>query len=117
MRKEDRLEQEKIPPNVQIEMRKTRELGDRLYELHGKPLESEHWGRYLAVHPDGGFALDDDRESLHTRAVKELGKGYFLFKVGSRTIHNSPYSQICPEHELRVARRGPSSLIRRIVDD
>ena len=88
-------------PEQQEERRRAKELGDRLYEQYGKPLEAEHWGKYLAVHPDGGrFVLDADREAAHNRALNELGKGYFLFKVGPKAV-----------------RRGPSSLARRIVND
>ena len=37
-------------PEQQEERRRAKELGDQLYEQYGKPLESRHWGKYLAVH-------------------------------------------------------------------
>ena len=73
-------------PEQQEERRRAKELGDQLYEQYGKPLEAEHWGKYLAVHPDGQYVLDADREAAHNRALDELGKGYFLFKVGPKAV-------------------------------
>ena len=71
-------------PEQQEQRRQAKELGDSLYEQYGKPLEAEHWGEYLAVHPDGRIVLDKDREAAHSRALEELGKGYFLFQVGPK---------------------------------
>ena len=62
------------------------ELVAQLYEQYGKPLEAEHWGKYLAVHPDGRIVIERDREIGHSRALEELGKGYFLFQVGPKAI-------------------------------
>ena len=73
-------------PEQQEERHRAKELGDQLYEQYGKPLEADHWGEYLAVHPDGQYVLDTDREAAHNRALDELGKGYFLFKVGPKSV-------------------------------
>ena len=63
---------------------------DLLYERYGKPLEAEHWGKYLAVHPDGQTILEDDYEVLSDRALAELGRGVYVFKVGSKATHRMP---------------------------
>ena len=62
------------------------EQSERLYEQYGKPLEAEHWGEYLAVHPDGQYVPDADGEAAHSRALNELGNGYFLFEVGPKAV-------------------------------
>jgi len=55
---------------------------ERLYETFGEPLEQEHWGKYLAVSPDGRTILGDDLEGVSQEAAETLGQGNFLFKVG-----------------------------------
>ncbi len=51
------------------------EQAERLCEQYGKPLEAEHWGRYLAIHPDGRITdgrivLDTDQgDTDHGRRV------------------------------------------------
>ncbi len=86
-------------PEQQEERRRRRELGDRLYEQYGKPLEAEHWGKYLAIHPDGRFVLGVEREVMHTKALEELGKGYFLFRVGPKaTARWTGLRRISPRH-------------------
>lgn len=54
----------------------------RFYERYGKPLETEHWGKFLAVHPDGRTILADGCETLKERANAELGQGVYVFKMG-----------------------------------
>ena len=71
----------------QEKLRQGIELGERLYEQYGKPLEKEHWGKYLAVHPDGRTVLTHDYETLKERSLAELGMGVYVFKVGPRAIH------------------------------
>lgn len=75
-------------PEQQEERRRMRELGDSLYEQYGKPLEAEHWGKYLAVHPDGRTILEDDYRLLTDRSLAELGKGVYVFKVGPKATHS-----------------------------
>lgn len=74
-------------PEQQAEWRRMGELADRLYEQHGKPLEAEHWGKYLAVHPDGRTVLADDYEILKERGRAGLDPGFYLFKIGPIAIH------------------------------
>lgn len=79
------------------EAKRSFEQTERLYEQYGKPLEAEHWGKYLAVHPDGRTVLTDDYETLKERAHAELGMGIYVFKVGPRAVHKMP--------SLRLVRR------------
>ncbi len=90
---------------------------DQLYEQYGKPLEAEHWGKYLAVHPDGRTILADDYRVLTDRASAELGKGAHLFKVGPRAIHRLPSLRSLYDMPPGAIRRGPSSLIKRVDHD
>lgn len=55
-----------------------------IYEQYGKPLEPVHWGKYLAVHPDGATILEEDYDTLAARARNELGKGSIIFRVGGK---------------------------------
>ena len=105
------------PAESENERRQAQERGDCLYEQYGKPLEKEHWGKYLAVHPDGRTVLSDDYETLKERAHDELGMGVYVFKVGPRAVHRMPSLRLTSDVESQAARRGPSSLVRRIVDD
>ena len=55
----------------------------RLYRLHGKPLEKDHKGKYLAIGPDGKTILGDDAADILQQSIKEFGSGTFaLAKVG-----------------------------------
>ena len=67
------------------EAKRSFEQTDRLYEQYGKPLEAEHWGKYLAVHPDGRTILEDDYYILKDRAFDEFGMKFHVFKIGPRT--------------------------------
>ncbi len=104
-------------PEQQEQRRQAKELGDRLYEQYGKPLEAEHWGKCLAVHPDGRTVLTDDYETLKERAHAELGTGIYVFKVGPRAIHRMPSLRLLYDAPPGAIRRGPSSLIKRVDHD
>ena len=60
------------------------ELGDDLYDRFGKPLESEHWGKFVAISPKGETLLGTDMDEVFLRALDETGRGFFLFKVGEK---------------------------------
>ena len=87
---------------------------ERLYEQYGKPLEAEHRGKFLAVHPDGRMVLTDDYETMKERALAELGMGNYFFRVGPRAIYRRRYLRLLPDGESQAIRRAPSSLVRRI---
>ena len=80
----------------QEKLRQGNELGERLYEQYGKPLESEHWGKYLAVHPDGRTVLTDDYEAVKADSLAKLGKGFYLFKVGPKATRRVTGLRLVP---------------------
>ncbi len=60
--------------------------GDRLYERYGKPLEQEHWGKYVAIFPDGTTVLGTTDLEAGQKALEQVGRGSFLFKVGEKVV-------------------------------
>ncbi len=68
------------------EQKKRLEEADQLYERYGKPLEAEHWGKFVAIAPDGRTLLGPDVRDLTRKAQEALGPGSFLFKVGPRIV-------------------------------
>lgn len=53
---------------------------DRLYEVYGKPLESEHTGTLVAIGPTGDLILGDDQFALTKQAIDRFGSGNFAFR-------------------------------------
>lgn len=64
----------------------TANQGDELYERYGKPLEAEHWGKFVAVAPDGRTMLGSDLSEVEDNALLQFGKGVHIFKVGPIAI-------------------------------
>jgi hypothetical protein len=61
-------------------------LSEALYDRYGKPLESEHWGEFVAISREGRFVLASTRRDALQKATDELGMGSFVFKVGERSV-------------------------------
>ncbi len=61
-------------------------LADQLYERHGRPLEDEHWGEFVAIAPDGRTVLAPTLLEALRRATAAFGPGNFVFKVGERVV-------------------------------
>jgi hypothetical protein len=59
---------------------------DRLYATYGKPLESEHWGEYVMIAPDGRMVLAATAVDAFINGSAKLGSGNFIFKVGERAV-------------------------------
>lgn len=66
--------------------KKLGQLSDKLYKKYGKPLEKEHWGKFLAVSQKGKTLLGEDLLELARKASKTFGSGNFLFKVGEKAV-------------------------------
>ena len=62
------------------------EQAESLYEQYGRPLEEEHWGEYVAISPDGRFALGISHLEALDKALADFGPGSFLFKVGDKAV-------------------------------
>ena len=59
---------------------------DNLYQQYGKPLESKHWGEYIAISPDGETVLGLTLLEVVEKATSTFGPGNFVFKIGERVI-------------------------------
>jgi len=53
----------------------------RFYEPY-RYLETEHWGEYLLVAPDGRFVVNPDEIAALDEAYDKFGSGSYMFKVG-----------------------------------
>jgi hypothetical protein len=59
----------------------------RLYDLHGKPLEADHTGEFLAISERGETILAKRSEEVIDKAISAFGAGHFaLFRVGYRAV-------------------------------
>ena len=59
---------------------------ERLYQQHGRPLEAEHRGEYLAISPEGKTLLGPTLLEVLKQAREAFGPGNFVFKVGQRAV-------------------------------
>jgi hypothetical protein len=68
------------------EQRALKEQADRLYEAYGRPLEAQHRGEYVAIFPDGKTIIGRERLAVAEQAVRTIGRGSFLFKIGDKAV-------------------------------
>lgn len=68
------------------DLKRVNKLFDKLYDKHGKPLEKDHWGDYLAVSEDGETILGKDYLKVALKARSTFGPGSFLYKVGEKSV-------------------------------
>ena len=61
-------------------------LSNKLYEQHGKPLEQEHQGEFLAISPAGKVLLAPSLLGAMEQASTAFGPGNFIFKVGEKVV-------------------------------
>ncbi len=66
--------------------KKLGQLSDKLYKKYGKPLEKEHWGKFIAVSQKGKTILGTNLLEVAQKASSILGSGNFVFKVGERAV-------------------------------
>ena len=57
-----------------------------LYERYAKPLETEHWGEYVAISPAGKTILGGSLLEVVEQATSAFGPGNYIFKVGERAV-------------------------------
>jgi hypothetical protein len=60
--------------------------GEALYEEVAWPLERDHWGEYVAVASNGTFVVGPDLLTVSRTALRELGTGTYVFKVGEKSV-------------------------------
>ena len=58
----------------------------RLYAEHAEPLEAEHWGKFVAISPNGQTLVGDELEIVSREAAAAFGRGSFLFKIGEMAV-------------------------------
>lgn len=61
-------------------------LADALYDRFGKPLESEHWGKYAVISEAGEVLVGEDDYAILVEAKERFHGDTFLFKIGPRSI-------------------------------
>lgn len=71
---------------VYQDSKKLEQLSDKLYKKYGKPLEKEHWGKFIAVSQKGKTILGTNLLKLVQKASKTFGPGNFIFKVGEVAV-------------------------------
>ena len=76
-------------PACPVPIREAADRRAKLYEQHGKPLEQEHWRKYVAIQPDGKTIVEDDYDVLAAQAKVELGKGSYIFRLGGHNFGTS----------------------------
>lgn len=64
----------------------TDEEADRLYEQYAKPLERDHWGKFVVIARDGRTIVGDSLLEIVDRAVTEFGPGTYTCKIGERFV-------------------------------
>ncbi len=57
-----------------------------LYEQFGKPLESSHWGEFLAISRDGQTVLGNDLIGVAKQATDRFGPGNVIFRIGDVVV-------------------------------
>ncbi len=65
----------------------TSEEMEALYDQFVRPLEREHWGKFVAVSLDERVLLGDDREAVALEALRQFGSGNFvMMRVGLKVV-------------------------------
>ena len=65
----------------------TNEEMEALYERYVRPLEKEHWGKFVAVSLDGQVLLGDDELTVFQSALRKFGSGNFvMMRVGLKAV-------------------------------
>ncbi|MYE54894.1 MAG: hypothetical protein F4X34_06845 [Chloroflexi bacterium] len=57
---------------------------DALYNKYVRPLEAEHWGKFVAVAPDGRIMLGTNPYKIDIEAWNAFGDEAVMFEVGDR---------------------------------
>ena len=59
---------------------------DAFYERYARPLEAEHWGKVVAIAPDGRTQLGTEMDDMFFDASDALGDNFILFRVGRTAV-------------------------------
>jgi hypothetical protein len=61
-------------------------IGDALYERLGKPLEVEHWGKFIAITEDGHYLVRESLLDILEAADDAFSETPFVFKIGEKAV-------------------------------
>ena len=65
----------------------TNEEMEAFYERYVRPLEKEHWGKFVAVGLDGRVLLGEEELTVFQEALREFGSGNFvMMRVGLKAV-------------------------------
>ncbi len=65
----------------------TNEEMEALYNQYVRPLEGEHWGKFVAVSLDGRVLLGEEDLPLFQEALRQFGSGNFvMMRVGLKVV-------------------------------
>lgn len=71
-------------PDVAQWMEERARKDDRLYERHGRDLEADHDGEFVAISDDGRLIVGPDELSVSDEAARRIGAGSFaLRRIGA----------------------------------
>jgi hypothetical protein len=59
---------------------------DDLYQRYGKPLEADHWGKYVAIASDGRTIISRSHLDAADKALSMFGRGSFIFRIGEKAV-------------------------------
>ncbi len=51
---------------------------EAIYERYVRPLESQHWGKFVAVSLDGRILLGEEELTIFQEALRDFGSGNFV---------------------------------------
>lgn len=69
-----------------IDQKQINRIGDNLYNKFGKPLEKDHWGKYIAVSKDGKIVISADLIDVFKKSESFHSQSY-IFKVGEKAVY------------------------------
>jgi hypothetical protein len=61
-------------------------IGDALYERLGKPLETEHWGKFIAITEGGEYLVRESLIDTLEAADAAFAEVPFVFKIGEKAV-------------------------------
>jgi len=66
---------------------KTNEEMEAIYERYVRPLEGQHWGKFVAVSLDGRVLLGEEELTVFQEALRDFGSGNFvMMRVGLKAV-------------------------------
>ena len=63
-----------------------KQRADDLYERYGEPLAARFRDQFVAIMPDGRTLVGATRSDVAERALREFGRGSFIFHLGDKAV-------------------------------